>query len=372
MAADGKDRELDFGIGSDVFCKDGRCGKLVRVVVDPDTDEVTDLVVEKGFLQRTDRVLPVSLVASTGDGSVELTVGVEELRECPEFHEHHFTTPVGGYRHETDAQTDMRLWPAPYGTASVPASVPVVEHRVVEGIDSELEVIGRGTPVLTLEQKRVGEVDHVLASAETGDMTHLVVRRGLFPDYRIVPVDAIDSVAEDGVYLKPGLDDMDELPHYRPRAPKVTEAELFARLSEEDYDYAGLTASMESGILTLTGAVEDVQAKRRAEAAARATPGVVNVENALDTDTAIGSRVIAALDADPRTKLAVIGVSSDRGQVRLSGKVDTEAIKDAAGEVAEGQKGVLSVTNELVVAPDEDTPVLNPFPPGVHGSDAYR
>ncbi len=98
----------------------------------------------------------------------------------------------------------------------------------------------------------------------------------------------------------------------------------------------------------------------------------MNVENALDTDTAIGSRVIAALDEDPRTKLAVIGVSSSRGQVRLSGKVDTEAIKEDAGEVAAGQKGVLSVTNALVVAPDEDTPVLNPFPPGVHGSDAYR
>ncbi len=372
MAAHGENEELDFGIGADVICKDGRCGKLVRVVIDPGTDEITDLVVQSGFLQKTDRVVPVALVASTGDGSITLTVGVEAVKACPQFHEHHFTTPVEGYRHPTYSETEMRFWRAPYGVFSVESSVPVVEHRVVEGIDSDMEAIGRGTPVLSLKQQRVGEVDHVLASVETGEMTHLVVRRGLFPDYRIVPVAAIDSVAEDGVYLKPGSENMDELPFYRPQPPEVVEAELLSRLSEEDYDYAGLTASMESGILTLTGAVEDVSAKRRAEAAARSTTGVVEVANALDTDTAIASRVVAALEEDPRTKLAVIDVVSSRGQVTLSGKVDTEEIKDAAEEVAAARKGVLSVINELVVGPDEDTQVLLPLPPGQRGPEPYR
>lgn len=40
---------FDFNVGTAVHCGDGRCGRLTRVV-DRDAQEVTDLIVEKGFL----------------------------------------------------------------------------------------------------------------------------------------------------------------------------------------------------------------------------------------------------------------------------------------------------------------------------------
>jgi osmotically-inducible protein OsmY len=105
----------------------------------------------------------------------------------------------------------------------------------------------------------------------------------------------------------------------------------------------------------------DVSSKRRAEATARSIPGVVAVVNALDTSLALAARVTAALCDDPRTHLAIIDVTAERGIVTLSGEVDSAGVKEAAEEVASQQAGVISVVNALDVSPDEFTPELG-FP----------
>ena len=82
---------FDFRIGARVHLQDGPGGLLQKVVVDPYTRRVTDLVTEKGFLQKKDRVIPVTLVEVVTPEQITLTLYSRQLRHYPEYQEEAFT-----------------------------------------------------------------------------------------------------------------------------------------------------------------------------------------------------------------------------------------------------------------------------------------
>jgi hypothetical protein len=57
---------MQFTIGSDVSCRDGSCGELRRVVVDPIALALTHLVVEEKHRQGLGHLVPIDLVTSSG------------------------------------------------------------------------------------------------------------------------------------------------------------------------------------------------------------------------------------------------------------------------------------------------------------------
>ncbi|HLH73181.1 MAG TPA: BON domain-containing protein, partial [Chloroflexota bacterium] len=64
----------------------------------------------------------------------------------------------------------------------------------------------------------------------------------------------------------------------------------------------------------------------------------------------------ALLAADPRTALAPIDVTTQGGEVTLSGTVTSPRVKQAAEEIARAVPGVVVVLNELrVETPAEKT-----------------
>ena len=66
-------------------------------------------------------------------------------------------------------------------------------------------------------------------------------------------------------------------------------------------------------------------------------------------DSAITTKVKAAIFNDPSLKVFQINVETFKGEVQLSGFVDSAQNKSKAGEVARGVGGVKSVKNNLVV-----------------------
>ena len=68
-------------------------------------------------------------------------------------------------------------------------------------------------------------------------------------------------------------------------------------------------------------------------------------------DTAITTKVKAALLADPEVKGTAVNVETYRGVVQLSGFVDSEAEINRALNKAYEVKGVTSVRNDLRVKP---------------------
>lgn len=68
-------------------------------------------------------------------------------------------------------------------------------------------------------------------------------------------------------------------------------------------------------------------------------------------DAALTSRVKTALFRDPDVSGFQVKVETFKGQVQLSGFVDTPEHKDRAERVARTVEGVRSVTNSLIVKP---------------------
>ncbi|MDX1390442.1 MAG: BON domain-containing protein, partial [Acidobacteriota bacterium] len=114
--------------------------------------------------------------------------------------------------------------------------------------------------------------------------------------------------------------------------------------------------SVSAGVVTLRGVVDNLKAKRAAEADARNTVGVRSVRNHLKvrpiedrSDVAIESDVLAALRRDPFVERYEITVNAYDGAVYLSGMVDSYFEKSQADDLASRTPGVTRVVNSLVV-----------------------
>jgi osmotically-inducible protein OsmY len=165
--------------------------------------------------------------------------------------------------------------------------------------------------------------------------------------------------------IQPGAITLERWNPYRPGVPAFTAArddaeiaaELGARL-QADPALSAVQAHVDRSVAQLSGNVATIADKAAAEAIARATPGVIDTENAISADTALFGRITAALADDRRTALVPIEVIVDRGVVTLKGTVPTPAIKEAAAAIARRQTGVVTVINELEIRHEEPNPAL--------------
>ena len=354
----------DLKIGAEVRCRDGGCGRLHKVVLDPHTQRVTDLIVERGFLLTTDRVLPVDLVERAAGEEIYLGLASDELSGYPEYREFEFEEPApeaGSGRYEW---RDVRCWARGYRMACREPVVPTIRRPIHVGVRPSRAVIERGTPVRNRggrsTEVELGKVDHLLVEPESGEVSHLVVRRGLLPYQPVVPASAVRAVSEDEVTVALTDREVEALPRYKRRDAEDIEAELRDRFEEDGLDLEQIDLSLDSGVVLLLGWVPDVGQKRRAEAIARSTEGVIDVRNKLETELTVTTRVQQALLADPRTELSAIEVGNHQGGVvTLRGVVDSDEVRDAAEELAAAEPGVVSVVNELKVRPDTDAGILN-------------
>ena len=213
---EGCELPLIFDIGAAVMCTDGRCGRLVRVVLDPATERVTALVVARGGLQKESRVLPITEVQGTKDGIVRLPISSDEFGRFRIYKEVEFRVPSVGWNNGRYGPDDVRYWMSPYGGIGGQSVVPSRKHRLHEGVPFDSRVVGNGTKVRDAEGN-AGEVDHVLVDCEDGDITHIVVRHGFISGYTIVPVSMIAGVDERGVVLNVQRTELRGLPKYRPQ-----------------------------------------------------------------------------------------------------------------------------------------------------------
>lgn len=115
-----------------------------------------------------------------------------------------------------------------------------------------------------------------------------------------------------------------------------------------------LDAQVRNGVVTLTGTVDNLKAKRAAVQNARNTIGVWRVRDHLHVrpttmphDTKIAADVRAALARDPYVERYDVGVDVIGGRVYLSGSVNTSFEQEQAKDVASRVNGVIDVRNGI-------------------------
>ncbi|MHB0858768.1 MAG: BON domain-containing protein [Anaerolineae bacterium] len=278
----------DYRIGASVVCSDGRCGRLFRLVVNPQTREITDIVVEKGFVLTRDTVVPVDLVESADKDEVRLSISGDQLQELAEYTEVNYETLLADFPQTPEERAEAEQRPAPEGAGrptpggafyATPVAARVGYH-VPEGVERGKVVISHGTTVMGAGDE-IGTVDHVLVDPESDAIAYLVVDQGPLGDTLVVPAEMIAGVSSDAVCLDAGGDALSRLPRYQPREPSQILADIHTRLASSGADTQHVHVQMEEGVVSLTGTVPSRADMERIVEAARGTPGVIDLENEL-------------------------------------------------------------------------------------------
>jgi sporulation protein YlmC with PRC-barrel domain len=212
----------EFTIGAEASASDGPVGKVSRVIVDPVAEALTHLVVEPGFRQGPDRLVPLDLVDG-GPVEVLLRCTRAEFENLEPAEETKFiprTTAFASY-----GQGDVLSWPY-YGAGGlgdldgiggVGGMGTMGGNLVPRKITYDTVPVGevavrRGQPVLATDGA-IGHVQGLVIDPGSGHVTHVLLREGhLWGRKEVaIPISAVDTTV-DGTQLKIAKQDVRDLP----------------------------------------------------------------------------------------------------------------------------------------------------------------
>jgi osmotically-inducible protein OsmY len=132
---------------------------------------------------------------------------------------------------------------------------------------------------------------------------------------------------------------------------------------DAEIDGSSINIGSKNGVITLTGEVETLSLKQKAEEISRSVTGVVRVINKIAivpteevSDELIAREIIKALDRNQFVEIDHINVVVKNGNVTLAGMVKSRQAYETALEIAAITAGVADVDNRLSFRPAEARP----------------
>lgn len=221
--------KMELKEGTRVVTADGKkVGKVNRFVIDPITNEVTHIVVQKGWLLSEDKVVDMHDVSSATEDNVILSKDLHNFDDLPPFTETHFVRvaegdmPLPG----PDDPPSLRVvpsyyWYPPAGYLEFPASGvgyenwPQVETK--QNIPDEAVAVKEGSKVISSDGRHVGNVERLFIETDSNRATHFLISQGLlFKDRKLVPIRWVRTMKEDKVQLAVSSNVLESLPSYKP------------------------------------------------------------------------------------------------------------------------------------------------------------
>jgi osmotically-inducible protein OsmY/sporulation protein YlmC with PRC-barrel domain len=362
---------LEFKIGSRVFSRDGEVGRLKYLVVDPETETIDSLVVERGKILHKDIVVPVSWVEKADQERVVLNASLSDLETLPEFLKVEYrpldpnSGPIAGYQ-----PTDLLVWVGNYPHQIFVIERPQVAYHGRLGISDDEVVVRRGQPVYSSDGRRVATLDHVLVDRKTHQIKHLVVHRGQWMqrgDDIILPADAVSYITDHDIRLTVGSNELDRMERYQPALGDTQLEGIINKglQTQPETKNRAIDVQVDRGMARLFGEVPATVASAAASIAGK-VPGVIAVEDrtsrpATDDrngrppspapsadDEALAGQLREAFQRQGQEDLSGVSVKVANGVAHLGGTTRTTSGKALAEQLARTVPGVTSVTNEIV------------------------
>src|SRR5258706_5506589 len=176
--------KMQFKQGANVSTYDGKnVGSVDRVVLHPNTKEVTHIVVRKGFLFNEDKIIPLDLVASASEDKVTLRRDAAHLDKLPPFEEVHYI-PLD----ESEVATAAYPlgWASPYywyeplmGATNYAAGYVPYRSETEQNIPEDTVALKEGARVISEDDQHVGNVERVFTRSDNDRATHFLISAGL-------------------------------------------------------------------------------------------------------------------------------------------------------------------------------------------------
>lgn len=209
---------MELKEGMSLFTSNGELvvGKINHFVIDPVTDEVTHLIIEKGDLLSEDKVLPFELVTPIADDRLVLKEDTGSLDKLQPFEERYFVR--ANEKEENTVvithpalQADSTYYWYPSFEQEAPERLAIIKQNIPEN----KVLLKEGIKVLSSDGKHVGDVERLLFKPALNTATHFVISQGLlFKDRKLVPVHWVKSFEEDKVTLAVSSQLLEGLPSY--------------------------------------------------------------------------------------------------------------------------------------------------------------
>lgn len=226
-------------------------GAIERVVLDPQTNEVSHLVIRQGWLFTEDKVAPIEFVDTATAERIQLRSGIKNLDQLPQFEEVYYIpydenaaqAPTTSQDAQLDADAaatgaDDKATTTTYTTVTdafslygyPPLGLAWPEHdlgyygyldelytvKVKRHIPTGAVALKEGSAVVDSQGERVGSVKRIFTNEDTGQVTHLLIAEGwLFKEERLLPFDWVKTVGEDEVQLYVKTDVLNRLPAHQ-------------------------------------------------------------------------------------------------------------------------------------------------------------
>jgi uncharacterized protein YrrD len=209
--------------GAEVFTAEkNKVGNVDRVVLDPETKEVSHLVVRKGFLLSKNIVIPIDVIDHVSDDRVFLKRDIDDLENFPAFEETNYLMAEDLEEEEKDSTKYARpvFWYPTYGYGgfgNAPyAPIPLYYAETQRNIPENTVPLKEGAKVISADGKYVGNIEEVLVDPEADRATHIVIEKGLlFLDRKLIPTIWLTNVLEDEVHLAMKSSTLKKLPEYK-------------------------------------------------------------------------------------------------------------------------------------------------------------
>jgi uncharacterized protein YrrD len=209
--------------GADVYSAQGnKLGTLNRVILDPNTRKVTHLVVEKGVLFNSNKIIPIDQVNPQNEEMIILTSSEQDLKGFDDFEEDHFVSLDEAENAEAGVEYSYWYPPPNYaawrtGMQMVMPPVPTYAIRTTQNIPDGTVALEEGARVESADNKQVGTIEQLIVEPENNHVTHLVISAGLlFKERKLIPVNWISTIGEQEVRLSVNARTLEKLPAYHP------------------------------------------------------------------------------------------------------------------------------------------------------------
>lgn len=214
---------MELKEGTSVFTPNGdEVGRINRFVLHPATNEVTHIVVQKGWLFPEDKVVPMSMIRTATEDRLVLNQ-VEDADQLPAFEETHYIELNSGDLNPTGPAAyryaPAYYWYPPSGYLGYPELGPAYYGLPVEttrNIPADAVPLKEGANVMTADGEHVGDVERLFVDSESSKVTHVLISEGfLFKERKLIPAHWLRSVEEDKVFLAVPATLLERLPAYQ-------------------------------------------------------------------------------------------------------------------------------------------------------------
>jgi sporulation protein YlmC with PRC-barrel domain len=210
---------LLFKLGADVRCADGDCGEIRSLVINPDDDAVTHLVVVPAHRQGLGKLVPLRLVDTTlaysASGEVGLSCTMAEYGQLDPAEARYFLQ--GNDKYEIYRREPMVSWPHYASPEVMDEPEDVAQVITVDTVPDQLpgeEEVSRGEHVHAKDGD-IGHLQGIVIDPGTGRVISLLLKEGHLLNRRtvLIPRSAVARVGADGFHLHITMRQVQNLPH---------------------------------------------------------------------------------------------------------------------------------------------------------------